>query len=87
MIPLWIASLTENASHATNNNITLLTTTLTRIANSYSGITGSTSLNQAGDRKYANYDFWEIVKRNSIFEWELVNSSSQVNNNYEVGHG
>jgi hypothetical protein len=44
-------------------------------------------LNQAGDRKYANYDFWEIVKRNSIFEWELVNSSSQVNNNYEVGHG
>jgi branched-chain amino acid transport system substrate-binding protein len=84
---LWIASLTENASHATNNNITLLTTTLTRIANSYSGITGSTSLNQAGDRKYANYDFWEIVKRNSIFEWELVNSSSQVNNNYEVGHG
>jgi branched-chain amino acid transport system substrate-binding protein len=84
---LWIASLTENASHATNNNITLLTTTLTRIANSYNGITGSTSLNQAGDRKYANYDFWEIVKRNSIFEWELVNSSSQVNNNYEVGHG
>ena len=34
-----------------------------KIAESYQGITGNTALNQFGDRKYGDYDFWAV--RNS----------------------
>ena len=34
-----------------------------KIAQSYQGITGNTTLNQFGDRKYGDYDFWAV--RNS----------------------
>ena len=50
------------------------------MANSYTGITGDTSLNEAGDRKHAEYDFWAIRANNgnsnsnnqSVFAWGLV---------------
>jgi ABC-type branched-subunit amino acid transport system substrate-binding protein len=58
----------ENASRATNN-INTLTRTLVQIADSYTGITGSTALNEAGDRKYASYDFWGVIVKNSVFSW------------------
>ena len=45
------------------------------IAASYDGITGNTLLNDAGDRKYGDYDFW-IVMSNSTnpgsFYWETL---------------
>src|SRR2546428_1424287 len=82
---LWIAALTENATVATND-INTLTKTLVQIADSYTGITGSTTLNEAGDRKYASYDFWGVRDRNSVFSWEPVNRYYQrnVTNNYEI---
>ena len=82
---LWIAALTENASRATND-INTLTKTLVQTANSYTGITGNTTLNEAGDRKYASYDFWGVRDNNGVFTWEPVNRYYQgnVTNNYEI---
>jgi hypothetical protein len=34
--------------------------TFVRIADSYKGITGNTTLDKVGDRKYGDYDFWAI---------------------------
>jgi branched-chain amino acid transport system substrate-binding protein len=82
---LWIAALTENASRATND-INTLTKAFVQTADSYTGITGNTTLNEAGDRKYASYDFWAVRDNNSIFSWEPVNRYLQgnVTNNYEI---
>jgi branched-chain amino acid transport system substrate-binding protein len=82
---LWIASLTENATKETNNASTIAKT-IVKIADSYNGVTGSTILNEAGDRKYANYDFWKIRARYGIFNWETANgsSSSRNVNDYEI---
>lgn len=34
--------------------------TFETVVNSYRGITGNTTLNTVGDRKYGDYDFWVI---------------------------
>ena len=71
---LWIAALTEvNAKNVHDTNY--LKNTLVKIANSYKGITGNTSLNQAGDRKYGDYDFWairNIDNTHGTFAWKVV---------------
>lgn len=71
---LWVAALTENVTNGITNNVDTLKKTFTQIADSYIGATGNTSLNAAGDRKYAHYDFW-IVKKDAppntnSFHWE-----------------
>ena len=73
---LWVAALTENATKGLTNNVDTLKRTFMQISDSYNGATGNTSLNAAGDRKYAHYDFW-IVKEdapanNNSFHWERV---------------
>jgi branched-chain amino acid transport system substrate-binding protein len=55
----WVSALTENATGA-SNNINSVKNIFLRTAASYAGITGNTSLNQAGDRRYGDYDFWAI---------------------------
>jgi branched-chain amino acid transport system substrate-binding protein len=75
----WVAALTENSTGGTKD-IKPLKKTFLQIANSYTGITGDTSLNEAGDRKHADYDFWAIRANNgninsndqSVFAWEKV---------------
>ena len=59
---LWVAALAENDTNATHD-INYLKNTIVKIAQSYQGITGNTTLNQFGDRKYGDYDFWAV--RNS----------------------
>jgi ABC-type branched-subunit amino acid transport system substrate-binding protein len=59
----WVAAITENATAGTKD-INSLKKTFLQIANSYTGITGNTSLDEAGYRKYGDYDFW-AVKANS----------------------
>jgi len=82
---LWVAALTESPIRATND-INTLTKTLVRIADSYTGVTGSTTLNEAGDRKYASYYFWRVIDQNNVFSWEPVKRYYQgnVTNNYEI---
>jgi branched-chain amino acid transport system substrate-binding protein len=70
----WVAALTENATSGTNQ-INYLKKAFVQIANSYYGITGDTSLNEAGDRKHGDYDFWAIKPSNSTnnnFVWTQV---------------
>jgi branched-chain amino acid transport system substrate-binding protein len=43
-----------------------------RVADSYTGITGSTALDAAGDRNAANFDFWEVQLQSSTYSWVRV---------------
>ncbi len=56
---LWVAGLAENYTNATPD-VNYLKNTFVKIADSYNGITGNTTLNQFGDRKYGDYDFWTV---------------------------
>jgi ABC-type branched-subunit amino acid transport system substrate-binding protein len=71
---LWVAALAENDTKATHD-INYLKNTIVKIAHSYQGITGNTTLNQFGDRKYGNYDFWAVRNSESThdsFIWKRV---------------
>ena len=83
----WVAALTENATAGTED-INHLKKTFLQISNSYSGITGDTSLNSAGDRKHGDYNFWAIKqskKNNNSFVWTKV-GKFQINPNI-IGGG
>jgi branched-chain amino acid transport system substrate-binding protein len=69
----WVAALTQNATLATND-FSSLKNTLVQKANSYLGVTGNTTLNDAGDRKYGNYNFWVVSEKEDHdgFHWEPV---------------
>jgi branched-chain amino acid transport system substrate-binding protein len=73
----WLASLTENNVQE-HGDTDVLKKTFIQLARSHIGITGNTSLNAAGDRKYGDYDFWAVVAQGghgneaSSFEWKLV---------------
>jgi branched-chain amino acid transport system substrate-binding protein len=41
-------------------------------ANAYSGITGSTALDAAGDRLSADFDFWAVRQVNGTFSWVRI---------------
>ena len=80
-------SFTENATKSTHN-INYLKNTLVHISDSYNGITGNTKLNQNGDRKYGDYDFWAVAKNSEnntydTFSWKRVSKYVLV----EVGVG
>jgi ABC-type branched-subunit amino acid transport system substrate-binding protein len=71
---LWVAALAENQTNQTNN-IEQLKNAFTRITNSYIGITGNTSLDQNGDRKYGDYEYWTVIedKNNSgSYKWNTI---------------
>jgi branched-chain amino acid transport system substrate-binding protein len=73
---LWLAALTENATVRTMmpNDVNFLKKTFVHIADSYSGITGNTGLNAAGERSYGNNDYWAKKQgSNGAFTWQLVN--------------
>jgi len=46
--------------------------TFVRIAEGYSGATGKTNLNAAGDRASGNFDFWAICTENGTLTWKRV---------------
>jgi len=76
----WVAALTQNATLATND-FSSLKSTLVQKSNSYLGVTGNTTLNDAGDRKYGNYNFWVVSEKEDHdgFHWEPV-SKYQIEN-------
>jgi hypothetical protein len=46
-----------------------------RITDSYNEITDNTNLNQNGDRKYGDYDFWAVSNSESnydTFTWKRI---------------
>jgi len=47
-------------------------TAFVNAANAYSGVTGSTALDPAGDRLNADFDFWAVRPVNSIYTWMRI---------------
>ena len=76
---LWVATLSYLATGRTNDSATLKKA-LQQTAGSYFGATGWTALNEAGDRKFGDYDFWAVREDNGAFLWERVAS-------YHVDYG
>jgi ABC-type branched-subunit amino acid transport system substrate-binding protein len=70
---LWVAALAENYTNATHD-VNYLKNTIVKIADSYNGITGNTTLNQLGDRKYGDYDFWTVQdsETHDSFIWKNI---------------
>ncbi|HHE40485.1 MAG TPA: ABC transporter substrate-binding protein [Candidatus Cloacimonetes bacterium] len=63
----WLVALSSMVTK--NEKPKELANAFIHTANSYYGSTGWTALNKAGDRKFGNYDFWEIEKKNGSYEW------------------
>jgi branched-chain amino acid transport system substrate-binding protein len=75
----WVAALTlMNYTGTPQGDIDSLRRIFTSTANLYTGVTGRTELNDAGDRRYGSYDFWAVqplfkdVQSKGSFEWTLV---------------
>lgn len=68
---LWLATLTYVDSNK-STDINMLKKTLVQTAASFNGATGPTEFNEAGDRKFASYDFWAIKEKDGVFTWENV---------------
>jgi len=62
---VWI--LARALAETNGGNSTQLRAAIPRVASSYTGITGNTTLNAVGDRAYANYDFWAIRAQNGTY--------------------
>ncbi|MEP0824393.1 MAG: penicillin-binding protein activator [Nitrososphaera sp.] len=71
---MWLAALALEADDSGS-----LRDIFVHTANSYVGVTGSTELNAAGDRKSGSYDFWAVREDHGghhPFEWASVASST-----------
>ncbi|HEY6885776.1 MAG TPA: penicillin-binding protein activator [Nitrososphaeraceae archaeon] len=74
---LWIASLTQDSIEKTksqqSDNVNSFKQKFREIASTYKGITGNTTLNKVGDRRFGDYDLWEIKATNKDnFAWSRV---------------
>jgi branched-chain amino acid transport system substrate-binding protein len=68
---LWLLTLTY-LSIGYYPDITTYKNAFVYEANDYFGVTGRTTLDTTGDRKYATYDFWAIGTVLNTYEWQIV---------------
>lgn len=68
---VWVAAQAYLASPRPAS-IGDLTTRFEAAAGSYYGATGWTALNAAGDRRYANFDFWAVRPSGATHAWTRV---------------
>ena len=64
----------ERALRVTGNlkNFASFKSAFVDAANAYSGVTGSTALDTAGDRLSADFDFWAVRQVNGTFSWVRI---------------
>ena len=67
---VWIA--TKACIATRGNSIDALMEVVRQEAKQYTGITGWMFLNEEGDRKFGNYDFWNVMEENGNFLWKRV---------------
>ena len=67
----WVAALAYLASPA-EVAVDSLATRFVQAAGTYHGATGWTALNAAGDRQYADFDFWAIRPSGATHAWTRV---------------
>jgi branched-chain amino acid transport system substrate-binding protein len=65
----WVAAKSYYAAATEVPTFTLLKTKFIETCESYVGTTGPVVLNEAGDRRFGNYDFWAIRSSGDAFEW------------------
>jgi branched-chain amino acid transport system substrate-binding protein len=68
---VWVAARAYVASGATQDIERLKQAFVTAAASGY-GATGWTVLNEAGDRRYGDFDFWAIRQQNGDVRWTRV---------------
>jgi branched-chain amino acid transport system substrate-binding protein len=68
---VWVAAQAYLASPA-GVSTDELASRFTAAANSFYGATGWTALNAAGDRQYANFDFWAVRPSGATHAWTRV---------------
>jgi branched-chain amino acid transport system substrate-binding protein len=62
----WVAVM---SAIEVSNDVSKLQASFSRNVQRYSGATGSTALDAAGDRKIGNFDFWTVEKVDGVTEW------------------
>jgi branched-chain amino acid transport system substrate-binding protein len=67
----WVTALAYLASPA-DVDADSLATRFVQAAGTYHGTTGWTALNAAGDRAYADFDFWAVRPSGSTHAWTRV---------------
>jgi branched-chain amino acid transport system substrate-binding protein len=67
----WVAALAYLASPS-NVELDSLSSRFVQAAGSYHGLTGWTTLNAAGDRRYADFDFWAVRPSGATHAWTRV---------------
>jgi branched-chain amino acid transport system substrate-binding protein len=68
---VWVSALTVAARDG-KIDLAHFDDELRAQAGSYYGATGWTVLNDAGDRKYADFDFWAVRSQNGAYVWTPV---------------
>lgn len=71
---LWVV-VQSYINMAGSEDFTKLKKAFVQTADTYSGVTGQTILNYAGDRKFGYYDYWGIRKENNVYKWHLIGHS------------
>lgn len=67
----WVTALAE-ASTGGPVDIERTKSVLADTAEKYYGVTGSTALDENGDRRSGDYDFWAIRQEDEVYHWEQV---------------
>jgi branched-chain amino acid transport system substrate-binding protein len=65
---VWVLALAFQSTGG-SDDISLLRNAFLKTADQYYGATGWTALNEAGDRKNGNYDFWCIKNAGGQYAW------------------
>jgi branched-chain amino acid transport system substrate-binding protein len=68
---VWVVARAYIASGATQDIVKLKEAFITAAASGY-GATGWTVLNEAGDRRYGDFDFWAVRMQNGTPHWTRV---------------
>jgi branched-chain amino acid transport system substrate-binding protein len=68
---LFIVDLASREAGGTEN-FHAFKAAFVHVADTYTGVTGSTALDAAGDRAAANFDFWEVQLQGSTYAWVRV---------------
>jgi len=72
---MWVIALTLETTHGSTTNFSELKTNFAQQSNSYTGVTGPTALDSAGDRAAGSFDYWGITKSGSDYKWTVVGKS------------
>jgi branched-chain amino acid transport system substrate-binding protein len=68
---VWVVARGYIASGATQD-VETLKRAVTTAADRHFGATGWTALNEAGDRRHGDFDFWAIRRLNGVLRWTRV---------------